>query len=65
MEKYRKAFEYHNRLVQKYIIERGMTEEEARNSWWALRTGIIEVAIHDDEITPEQFNEILEWGFKK
>ena len=62
MEKYIKAFEHYNRLVQKNIVENGMTEEEARYNWWAMKLGIVEVAQYDPDLTMEEFRKILEWG---
>lgn len=62
MEKYRKAFEHYNRLVQKNIVENGMTEEEARYNWWAMKLGIVAVAQYDPDLTMEEFRKILEWG---
>lgn len=59
MEKYKKAYALYKRLVASYV-----DPEEGKNAWWKMLQGITEVACHDNEITSEEFQEILNWRFE-
>lgn len=58
MEKYKQAFEMYEAMVQRSMRD-GMSEVEARIYWGRFADGIVEVAINDDDISMEQFEEIL------
>ena len=60
MEKYKQAFSFYEAMVM-YSMQDGMSEEEARIYWRELAEGIKQVAIHDNDISPDQFDEMLSW----
>ena len=60
MEKYKQAFEFYKTIVKSFMRE-GMSEIAARAHCEYLADGIIQVAIYDADITPEQFDEIQSW----
>lgn len=61
MEKYRNAYKHWLRLVAMTKEKEGCTWETAAMDWWQYLQGIIEVAIYDIELTPEEFAEINGW----
>lgn len=56
MNKYRKAFEFYQALVAE-----SADPEEGQTIWWKFRDGILAVARYDNEISVEEFEEILKW----
>lgn len=60
MEKYKQAFGFYEAMV-KHSMRDGMSETEARLYWRELAEGIKQVAIYDNDISPEQFEEMMRW----
>lgn len=65
MDKYMKALESIQQGYDMWIDELERKEHDAYSFYWPMSMGVIEVAMHDVNISIDEFQQINNWELKR